>query len=85
MMQLIIFMNIISKMKTSPHQIETLFMENAGIGRIIFINSFLGRLGSYTTSSNIFKSGRPNYTHSKYNISIRDSERFVRSIVEISK
>ena len=84
-MQLIIMMNIISRMKTSPHQIEILFMEKAGIGRIIFINSQLGKLCFYATSCNIFKSGRPTYTHSKYNISIRDSERFDRSSVEISK
>ena len=49
---------------SSPHQNEILFMEKAGIGRIIFINSLLGKLGSYATSCNIFKSGRPFYIHS---------------------
>jgi GTP-binding protein EngB required for normal cell division len=64
------------KIETNPYQIEVLFMGQTGCGKSTFINYLLGKLRAYSTSSNIFKSRGGVYSHSKYPITITDSEGF---------
>ncbi len=51
-------------------------MGQTGCGKSTSINYLLGKLRAYFTSSNIFKSRGSVYGHSKYLISITDSEGF---------
>lgn len=60
----------------NSHKIEMLFMGQTGYGKSTFINYLLGKLRAYSTSMNNFKSKGGTYTHSKYPISIKDSEGF---------
>lgn len=60
----------------NTHKIEMLFMGQTGCGKSTFINYLLGKLRAYSTSMNNFKSKGGTYTHSKYPISIKDSEGF---------
>ena len=64
------------KIETNPYQIEVLFMGQTGCGKSTFINYLLGKLRAFSTSSNIFKSRGGVYSHSKYPITITDSEGF---------
>ena len=64
------------KTESNPYQIEVLFMGQTGCGKSTFINYLLGKLRAYSTSSNIFKSRGGVYSHSKYPITITDSEGF---------
>ena len=58
------------------YKIELLFMGQTGCGKSTFINYLLGKLRAFSASMNNFKSKGGIYTHSKYPISIKDSEGF---------
>ena len=58
------------------YNIEMLFMGQTGCGKSTFINFLLGKLRAYSASMNTFKSMGGIYTHTKYPISIKDSEGF---------
>ena len=60
----------------SNYKIEMLFMGQTGCGKSTFINYLLGKLRAFSASMNNFKSKGGTYTHTKYPISIKDSEGF---------
>lgn len=60
----------------NTYKIEMLFMGQTGCGKSTFINSLLGKLRAFSASMNNFKSLGGLYTHSKYPLSIKDSEGF---------
>ena len=61
---------------TNSYKIEILFMGQTGCGKSTFINYLLGKLRAFSASMSNFKSKGGTYTHTKYPISIKDSEGF---------
>ena len=64
------------KTKYNAYNIEFLFMGQTGCGKSTFINYLLGMPRAYSFSTSRFKSRGGVYTHSKYPITITDSEGF---------
>ena len=60
----------------NPYKIEMLLMGQTGCGKSTFINYLLGKLRALSTSVNSLKSLGGTYTHTKYPLSIKDSEGF---------
>jgi len=69
----------------NSYKIEMLFMGQTGCGKSTFINYLLGKLRAFSASMNNYKSLGGIYTHTKYPISIKDSEGFEMNSPEQEK
>ena len=65
-----------SPVVNSNYKIEMLFMGQTGCGKSTFINYLLGKLRAFSASMNNFKSKGGIYSHTKYPLSIKDTEGF---------
>ena len=67
------------------YNIKMIFIGETGSGKSTFINYLLGKLRAFSASMNNFKSLGGTYTHTRYPLSMKDSEGFEMNSPDLEK